>query len=72
MVIIVLMYKLGVQYQYAIPAVCAYAHNFLEQKGCALIGACVLIRMNTVCICLLQGNCTVDSFDLATLIFLVQ
>ena len=44
----VLMCTIGVNYQYASRAVCAYAHVFCNQAGCALIGACVLIRTNTV------------------------
>ena len=37
-----------VKYQYASRAVCAYAHVFRKRSGCALIGACALIRTNTV------------------------
>ena len=40
---------IGVNYQYTIQAACAYnAHVFPKQPGCALIGACTLIRMNMV------------------------
>ena len=31
---------------------CAYAYVFRKRPGCALIGACVLIRTNTVFFCL--------------------
>ena len=37
-----------VKYQYAGLAVCAYAHVYQKQPGCALIGACALIRTNMV------------------------
>ena len=37
-----------VKYQYARRAVCAYARVFRKRPGCALIGACALIRTNTV------------------------
>ena len=40
--------KNGVKYQYASRAVCAYAHIFRKRPGYALIGACALIRTNTV------------------------
>ena len=42
------MCKIGINYQYATRAVCAYAHSFRKLRGCALIGACALIRTNTV------------------------
>ena len=45
---VVLMCKSGLKYRYVGRAVCAYAHNFQKQPGCALIGACALIRMITV------------------------
>ena len=38
-------YKIDVKYQYASQAVCAYALIFLKRAKCALIGACVLIRI---------------------------
>ena len=37
-----------VKYQYASRAVCAYARGFRKRPGCALFGACALIRTNTV------------------------
>ena len=42
------MCQIAVKYEYASRAVCAYAHIFRKRRGCALIGACALIRMNTV------------------------
>ena len=45
----VIMRKNGLKYQYAGQAVCAKAHIFHKRPGCALIGACALIRMNMVC-----------------------
>ena len=45
---VVLMCKIGIKYQYFNRVVCAYAHFFLKRPGCALIGACALIRTNTV------------------------
>ena len=44
----VLMCRISVKYQYTIQAVCAYAYVFQKILGCALIGACALIRTNTV------------------------
>ena len=44
----VFMCKIGIKYQYASRAVCAYAYVVEKLPGCALIGACVLIRTNTV------------------------
>ena len=44
----VCMCKNGIKYQYIRRAVCAYAHAFQKRPGCALLGACALIRMNTV------------------------
>ena len=35
-------------YQYARRVVCAYVYDFQKRPGCALIGACALIRTNTV------------------------
>ena len=43
------MCKIVIKCQYASRAVCAYAHVFQKRPGCALIGACALIRTNTVC-----------------------
>ena len=43
---IVLMCKIGVKYLYASQGMCAYV--FGKRPGCELIGACALIRMNTV------------------------
>ena len=45
----VFMCKIGIEYQYASRAVCAYAYVFGKRPGCALIGAYALIRKNTVC-----------------------
>ena len=45
----VFLYKICVKYQYDCQGVFAYADAFPKQPGCALIGACALIRMNTVC-----------------------
>ena len=39
---------LCLKYQYASRTLCAYAHVFRKRPGCALIGACALIRMNTI------------------------
>ena len=54
----VLMCIISVKYQYTIQAVCAYAYSTFFRKyrgvrilkipGCAHIGACALIRTNTV------------------------
>ena len=44
----VLMCRISVKYQYTIQAVCAFAYVFQKIPGCALIGACALIRKNTV------------------------
>ena len=44
----VFMCKIGLKYQYASRTVCTYAHGFQKRPGCALIGACALIRTNTV------------------------
>ena len=44
----VLMCRISVKYQYTIQAVCAFAYVFQKIPGCALIGACALIRTNTV------------------------
>ena len=45
----VLICRIGVKYQYTIQAVCGYAYVFRKRPGCALIGACALIKTNTVC-----------------------
>ena len=43
------MDKIGIKYQCASRAVCAYADVFLGKRpGCAFIGASVLIRKTTV------------------------
>ena len=42
------MCKIAEKCQYARRAGCAFAHNFRKYPGCALIGACALIRTNTV------------------------
>ena len=51
MVNTVFICRIGIKYikQIASRTVCAYAHVFQKLPGCALIGACALIRMNTVC-----------------------
>ena len=46
------MCKIGTKYQYCSRVVCACAQLFQKQPGCALIGACALIRTNTVYIVL--------------------
>ena len=46
---VVFMSKIGIEYQYLIRVVWAYTQIFQERTGCALIGACALIRTNTVC-----------------------
>ena len=38
--------KIGIKYQYV--SQCALIHALLKRLGCALIGACALIRTNTV------------------------
>ena len=40
--------RIGVKYQHTFGAVCAYARVFRKRPVCALIGACALIRTNTV------------------------
>ena len=45
---VVFMGKSGLKYRYVSRAVCAYAHIFQKRPGCALIGACALIRTITV------------------------
>ena len=42
--------KKCVKYQYASLEVCAYAHIFQKRPGCAVIGACGLIKSKTVMI----------------------
>ena len=44
----VFMCKICVKYQYVSRAVHAYVHAFRKPSGCALIGACALIRINTI------------------------
>ena len=44
----VFLCKNYVKNRYASQAVCAYAHVLGKRPGCALIGACALIRTNTV------------------------
>ena len=46
-----------IKFQIASQAVCAYAHYFRKRPRCALIGACALIRTNTVVIfsCILHA-----------------
>ena len=50
------MCRIDVKYQYAIRAVCAYACVFLKRPGCALIGACALIRTNMLYYAPPRGN----------------
>ena len=45
--------KIDVKCQYAGRTLWAYAYVFQKRPGCALIGACVLIRTNAV-MCLLR------------------
>ena len=42
------MCKIGIKCQFVSRAICAYAHDVRKRPGCALIGACALIRTNTV------------------------
>ena len=42
------MCKIGIKFQYASQALWAYEHVFRKLPRCALIGACALIRTNTV------------------------
>ena len=45
----VFMCKIDVNYQYISRAMCAYEHFFFRKRlGCAVIGACALIRMTMV------------------------
>ena len=44
----VLVCKKNFKYQFSSRAVCIYAHVFRKLPGCALIGACALIRTNTI------------------------
>ena len=44
----VLLCKIGIKWQFASRAVCAYAHDFRKRPGSTLIGACALIRTNMV------------------------
>ena len=46
----VFLCKNCVKYQYASLTVCAYAHVFRKSAVCVLIGACALIKTNTVII----------------------
>ena len=43
----VFMCNIGVKYQYGSRAVCAHFVILPKRTGCALIGACALIRTNT-------------------------
>ena len=61
------MCKIAEKYQYARRAGCAYAHNFREYPGCALIGACALIRTNTVTM-MLKCHLSVEIVDIWCLI----
>ena len=42
------MCKIGIKWQFPDRAVCAYAHDFRNRPGRVLIGACALIRANTI------------------------
>ena len=44
----ILVCRIDVKHQYTIQAVFAYAHIFRKRPGCALIGACALIKTKTV------------------------
>ena len=44
----VLMCRICIKYQSTIRAVCTYARVFRKRPGCPLIGACALLRTNTV------------------------
>ena len=44
----VLLCTIGIKWQFASQAVYAYAHDFKKQAGFVLVGACALIRTNTV------------------------
>ena len=44
----VFMCKNDIKHQYVSRTVCAYVRAFRKRLGCALIGACTLIRTNTV------------------------
>ena len=46
----VLMCKICVNYQYVSRAMYAYEHVFQKRLGCAVIGACALIRTNMIVI----------------------
>ena len=46
------MCKIGNKYQYVSGAVCASVLAFRKRLWCALIGACALIRTNSVYDCL--------------------
>ena len=54
------------KYQYASRAVWAYAHVLRKIPGCALIGACTLIRTNMVCLFFPSS----EALFFSTLIFL--
>ena len=56
----VFLCRIGVKYHYTIRVVCAYAIVFRKRPGCALIGACALIRTNTVVV--LVSSLTVEMF----------
>ena len=47
-VCLVFLCLISVKYQYASRTVCAYVYVFRKRPGCALIGACALIRMDMV------------------------
>ena len=46
---------------------CAYAHDFRQRLGCALIGACALIRTNTVTGLEIQSKFSDSKADLSKL-----
>ena len=57
--------KIAEKYQHARRVVCAYVYDFRKRPGCALIGACALIRTNTV----VKNILTQQNFDYILVIF---
>ena len=66
----VFMCKMCIKYKYASPVVCACAHVFRKRPGCALTGACVLIRTNTAVYTYTQNVCA--NKRIKTLFFLLK
>ena len=52
----VLMFNIGIKYQYVSRSLWANAHDFRKWQGCALIRVCMLIRTNMVHHNLLRFN----------------